>query len=366
MDFSFTEEQTALRGLTREILAAEVTLERIKTAEAEADGFDRETWRCLAAANLLGLAMPEAQGGMGMGFFELCLLLEEVGRAVAPVPAWSALVLGGLPIARFGSETQRERWLPPLARGEVILTGAFTEGDRIEAIRDGDAWLLSGRLTNVEAVHLADRVVVPVELLEGEALVLVDPESPGFGSTRGRTSRKQPLFELRLEGVRVPSDQVLRGDGIIAWTRERARVGLAALQAGVSARALEMTTDYLKQRVQFGAPLGALPAVQHRCADCYIDLEAMRWTLWSAAWKLSEERAASRDVVVAKFWAAEAGARIATATQHLHGGMGVDMDYPIHRYFLWTKSLEHSLGSAMPQLVELGRDMARTGPEEMT
>ncbi|MEE8146626.1 MAG: acyl-CoA dehydrogenase family protein, partial [Longimicrobiales bacterium] len=167
MDFSFTEEQTALRGLTREILAAEVTLERIKTAEAEADGFDRETWRCLAAANLLGLAMPEAQGGMGMGFFELCLLLEEVGRAVAPVPAWSALVLGGLPIARFGSETQRERWLPPLARGEVILTGALTEGDRITALRDGDAWLLSGRLTNVEAVHLADRVVVPVELPEG-------------------------------------------------------------------------------------------------------------------------------------------------------------------------------------------------------
>ena len=118
--------------------------------------------------------------------------------------------------------------------------------------------------------------------------------------------------------------------------------------------------------MQFGGPLGALPAVQHRCADCYIALEAMRWTMWSAAWKLSEERTASRDARIAKFWAADAGARIATATQHLHGGMGVDMDYPIHRYFLWTKSIEHSLGSATPQLVELGRDMARTGPQEMS
>jgi alkylation response protein AidB-like acyl-CoA dehydrogenase len=142
-------------------------------------------------------------------------------------------------------------------------------------------------------------------------------------------------------------------------------VGIAALQVGVSERALEITTGYVNEREQFGAPLGALPAVQHRCADAYIDLEAMRWVTWSAAWKLSEERPAGRDAQVAKFWAADAGSRIATATQHLHGGMGVDLDYPIHRYFLWTKALELALGSATHQLVDLGRDMARTGPQEL-
>ena len=243
MDFAFTEEQTALRGLAREILGAEVTLERIKTVEADADGFDRETWRRLAASNLLGLAIPEAQGGMGMGFLELCVLLEEVGRVVAPVPACSALVLGGLPIARIGSDAQRARWLAPLARGAAVLTGALGEGDRVTAARDGDTWLLDGHLRNVEAVHLADRVLVPVEAPEGEVLFLVDPESRGVARLRSHTSRKQPVFELRLEGVRVTPGEVLRAEGIVGWTRERALVGLAALQAGVSARALEMTTD---------------------------------------------------------------------------------------------------------------------------
>jgi alkylation response protein AidB-like acyl-CoA dehydrogenase len=142
-------------------------------------------------------------------------------------------------------------------------------------------------------------------------------------------------------------------------------VALAALQSGVSERALEITTAYVKEREQFGGPLGALPAVQHRCANAYIDLEAMRWVMWSAAWKLTAERPASRDAMIAKFWAADAGSRIATATQHLHGGMGVDLDYPIHRYFLWTKTLELALGAATPQLVKLGRDMARSGPQEL-
>ena len=365
MDFTFTDEQTALRELAREILESEVTLERLKAVESAGEGFDADTWGRLAASNLLGLAVPEAQGGMGMGFVELCALLEEVGRAVAPVPAWPALVLGALPLARFGSDAQRERWLAPLARGEVVLTGALAEGDRLSTARAGEGWSLEGRLHNVSAVHLADRILVPGREPEADTVFLVDPKARGVSTTRSQTSRREPLFEVSLEGVAAGPEDALRGEGIAEWIRERGLVGLAALQTGVSARALEITTDYLKQRAQFGAPLGALPAVQHRCADCYIDLEGMRWMMWSAAWKLAEERPASRDAWVAKFWAADAGSRIATATQHLHGGMGVDLDYPIHRYFLWTKALEHSLGSATPQLVRLGRDMARTGPQEM-
>jgi alkylation response protein AidB-like acyl-CoA dehydrogenase len=133
----------------------------------------------------------------------------------------------------------------------------------------------------------------------------------------------------------------------------------------VSERSLEITTAFLKEREQFGAPLGALPPVQHRCADCYIALDSMRWVTWMAAWKLALGRPARRDAWTAKFWAADAGSQIATATQHLHGGMGVDLDYPIHRYFLWSKSLELALGAATPTLVKLGRDMARSGPREI-
>jgi len=114
--------------------------------------------------------------------------------------------------------------------------------------------------------------------------------------------------------------------------------------------------------VQFGVPIGSFQAVQHRLADCYIDLEAMRWTAWRAAWKLAQGEPATREVLVAKFWAAEGGARITAAAQHLHGGVGVDVDYPIHRYFLAAKALELALGGATQQLARLGRDMARSQP----
>jgi alkylation response protein AidB-like acyl-CoA dehydrogenase len=365
MDFHFSEEQTALRELAREILEKELSLERLKQVEAEGDWFDRELWAKLAEANLLGLAVPEALGGMGMGFLEFCVLLQEVGRAVAPLPALPTLVYGGLAIARFGSDAQKQRWLPPLANGEIVLTGGFGPGEVATARRSGEGWQLDGVFRSVPAVHLARRILLPARTPEGEAVFLVDPEAQGVSLVRQTTSRKEPVFEVTLAGAGASDDDVLRAEGITAWIGERACVALAALQSGVSERALEITTAYVKEREQFGAPLGALPAVQHRCADAYIDLEAMRWVMWSAAWKLATERPAARDALIAKFWAADAGSRIATATQHLHGGMGVDLDYPIHRYFLWTKTLELAHGAATPQLVKLGRDMALSGPQEL-
>lgn len=130
----------------------------------------------------------------------------------------------------------------------------------------------------------------------------------------------------------------------------------------MSERALEITTAHLRERVQFGAPIGSFPAVQQRAADAWIELQAMRWTTWRAAWCLAEGRPAEREILVAKFWAAEAGSRIADTAQHLHGGLGVDLDYPIHRYFLWSKALELGFGGATSQLARLGRDMASRPP----
>ncbi len=365
MDFRFTEEQEALRELAREILEKEVTPERLKEVEAAGEFFDRETWARLAEANLLGLAVPEAQGGMGMGFLELCILLGEVGRAVAPLPVLPSLVHAGLPLARFGTDAQRERWLAPLAKGEIVLAAALGDGAPVKARRDGDTLVLDGVRQGIPAVGLAQRVLVPAEIDGAQALVLVDPGAEGVSSEGRRTSRHEPLHELSFSEVRVPAEDALVAEGIVDWTTERALVAAAATQVGVSERALEITVSYLKEREQFGAPLGALPAVQHRCADCYVALDSLRWLTWQTAWKLAEERPATRDAWATKFWAADAGSRIGTATQHLHGGMGVDMDYPIHRYFLWAKQLELTLGAATPTLVKLGADMARTGPQEM-
>jgi alkylation response protein AidB-like acyl-CoA dehydrogenase len=377
MDFDFSEEQTMLRDLAREILTQEVSQGLLEKVEAGPDWVSEEVWSKLADANLLGLAVPEELGGMGFGILELCVLLAEVGRAVAPVPAFATLVLGGLPIAEFGSEEQKKRWLEPMVAGKTFLSGAAIDANAAEgaapaarAARDGDGWTLEGVMRFVPAAHVAARVLVPAATDAGVGLFLVDPESFGVELTRQEITTCEPVFEMTLTNVRVAADDLLGGDaqgGAAKASRmfDCALTALAATQLGVSEKALEITAGYVKQREQFGAPIGSFPAVQHRCADMYIDLSALRWTTWRAAGKIADGQPATREAAVAKIWAGEAGSRIANASQHLHGGAGVDRDYPLHRYFLWSKSIELTLGAAMPQLGRLGRDMARTGPQEL-
>ena len=379
MDFDFTDEQTTIRDLARGILDKEVTPERVRQLEGQPEWFDEALWSILAEAGLLGLAVESEQGGMGFGIAELCILMEEIGRAVVPVPVLPTLVLGGRSIAELGTDEQKQRWLAPMLAGEAVLTAALvdaapradgTPGTR--ARRQGNGWALEGRKLNVPAAHLAARCLIPAASEDGVGLFLVDPESAQVTLTRSRTSTGEPLFELELRGAEVDAADLL-GDTFAAGTdaleqierlRELAMVATCALQLGVSGRALEITSSYLSEREQFGVPIGSFQAVQHRMADGYIDLSAMRWTMWRAVWKLSERIAAERDVAVAKFWAGEGGARIATACQHLHGGIGVDVDYPIHRYLLWSKALELQFGAAAPQLAALGRSMARDVPRE--
>jgi 3-oxocholest-4-en-26-oyl-CoA dehydrogenase beta subunit len=376
MDFDFGEEQNTVRELARTILEKEVDSARLRAAEASEGGVDDALWAQLAEANLLGIALPEQHGGLGFGFLELCSFLEEIGRSLAPVPVFETLVLGALPIAEFGTAEQRARWLPEVAAGRALLSGALDDAGsadpaapatRIRAEADG--WRLYGVKREVPCARRAARILVPAAGAEGVALFLVDPAARGVELVPGRYSSGELLCELRLEGVLLAAEDRLGGpggDGAAAatWLHERALVASAALQAGVSERALRTTADYVRERVQFGVPIGSFQAVQHRCADAFIDLEALRWSTWRAAWRLAEGLPAAREAVVAKFWAADAGSRIANAALHLHGGIGADVDYPIHRYFLRSKALELGLGGAAPQLSWLGKDMARSGPKE--
>lgn len=378
MDFGLSEEQTSIRDLARGILEKEITLERLKGIEAGTDWFDRALWSTVAEAGLLGIAVPPEFGGMGFGLQEVCVLLHEVGRAAAPIPVFPTLVLAALPIAEFGTAEQKEKWLPAVVAGTATLTGALVDAGSSDpatpatkARRQGHAWRLTGEKLHVPAVHLAQRIIVPATSDDGVGLFLLDPQADGVRLTRCRTSTGELLFTVGLEGALVEEGNVLggdvrSGDRRMNWLHEHALVATCAMQVGVSEKALELTAGYVRERVQFGVPIGSFQAVQHRSADGYIDLETMRWVTWRAAWRLCEGLPATRETMVAKFWAAEGGARIAASAQHLHGGIGVDLDYPVHRYFLWSKSLELSLGAAAPQLARLGRDMARTGPQELS
>lgn len=377
MDFTLSEEQIMVRDLARGILEAEVTPERLKKVEAEPEWFDSMLWATLAEAGLLGLAVPADLGGMGFGFQELCALLHEIGRAVAPLPVLPSLVFGGLAITAFGTEEQKKEWLAPMAAGEAILTGALIDAASTDpaapatrARQRGGTWVLDGEKRLVPAAALARRMLVPAATDDGVGIFLVDPHAAGVALTRQRTSTGEPLFTVTLSGVRAGERDLLgddeRGGGeTTRWVHERALVALCATQIGVSEKALEITSGYVREREQFGVPIGSFQAVQHRAADGYIELEAMRWVTWRAAWKIAQGLPAERETTVAKFWAADGGARIASAVQHLHGGIGVDLDYPIHRYFLWSKALELLLGGAMPHLARLGRELARTRPQEL-
>jgi hypothetical protein len=377
MDFSFTEEQEALRQLARTILDDHCTHERLKAVEATPEWLHRTLWSALAGANLFGVALPEDVGGSGLGFLDLCILLEEVGRAVAPVPVWPTLVLGALPIDRFGSAAQRRRFLPGVISGDAILSAALVESGWDDpgtvtstARRDGGHWRLDGTKAFVPAAHLAARILVPARTGDrAVGVFLVDPNGGGIRLERQITTNGEPQFDMTLAGATVAADDVLgdpaAGDAIVEWMRQRAVAGLCALAAGVADRAVRMTAEYTTNRKQFGKPLATFQAVAQRAADALIWVEGMRWTMWQAAWRLAQGESAHADVAVAKYWAGEGGHFATYAAQHLHGGIGLDLDYPLHRYFLWSKQVELSLGSSVQHLARLGAEMANAPPEEL-
>jgi 3-oxocholest-4-en-26-oyl-CoA dehydrogenase beta subunit len=368
VDFGLNEEQEAVRDLARRILGDRTTPERLKQLEAGEDPFDRSTWAELGGAGLLGIGVPEDLGGGGLGLLEVCLVLEEVGRHVAPLPVLPSIVMGALPVAAFGTDEQRSTLVPAAASGQTILTsalvepGAPPEAPTTTARRDGEGWRLDGVKLCVPAGTVAELVLVPARTDDGVAVFLVDPTGTGVSCERLETTSGLPEARLDLSGAAVAPDRVLaepgRGELVVDWLVQRATVGLCATMVGVCERALELTAEHTKTREQFERPLATFQAVAQRAADAYIDTEAVRLTTWQAAWRLSENLSAADEVAVAKFWAADGGQRVVHAAQHLHGGLGVDRDYPLHRYFLWAKQLELTLGGATASLLRLGRALA--------
>lgn len=371
MDFSFSEEQDDLKGLAEQVLQGEVTIERLKEVEGGGENFDRELWKKLAEAGVLGIAVPEAHGGGGLGFLEVALVLEQVGRTVAPIPYYATTVLGALPIAKFGSDELQAAVLPGVASGDTILTAALVElgADPLHptttATPDGDGFVLDGVKDCVPAGPIADKVLVSASTPDGKVVVaLIDADAKGVSSERQDTTNHHPEARLTLSGVKVGAGDLVgtadNGAEVLAWTVDRATAALCAVAVGICEEALRMTAEYTKTREQFERPIATFQAVGQRAADAYIDTEAVRLTAWQAIWRLAEELPAAAEVAVAKFWAAEGGQRVVHAAQHLHGGMGVDRDYPLHRYFLWAKVIELTLGGTTPQLLKLGKILADT------
>jgi acyl-CoA dehydrogenase len=363
MDFSLNDDQQAIADLAAQIFGDQATNEQQRKLE-QSDGprFDRALWEQLGEAGLLGLPIAEAHGGAGLGFLEVAAVLEQVGRATAPVPILESLVLGAMPLGQFGSDALQKEWLPRVARGEAILTAAFAEDTPTPATKSGAGWTLEGKRMFVSAGAVADAVLVPAKTQSGTTVFLVETGAAGVRVEPLATTSGQPEAALVLDGVSVTPAQMVgsegKGERIIEWTRTHGTSAVCMVALGACQAALDLTSEYIKTRKQFDQPIALFQSVGHRAADAYIDTEAVRLSAWQAAWRLSAGLDAAKQVATAKFFAAESGKRVVHAAQHLHGGIGVDREYPLHRFFLYARHLELTLGGGTQHLLKLGKLIA--------
>jgi acyl-CoA dehydrogenase len=345
VDFSFSEEQEAVRELAEQVFTGSSPVERVKEVEAADERFDRALWAELATTGLLGIGLPEAHGGAGLGLVEVCLALRAQGRRIAHVPYWPTVVAAQT-IAAHGDADQQAAWLGRVVAGEAVLTLALEPADG--AVAGG---VLSGEWPCVPSLNVADAVLVPA----GGVLHLVEVGAEGVSFEVAETTSRGQVGHLRLDGV--PATAV-GGPEALTFAHERALVSLAAVTLGACEEATRMAAEYTSNREQFGKALSTNQAVALKAADAYIAISAMDATLWQAAWRIDEGLDATDAVEVAHWWACDGGHRVVHITQHLHGGMGADIDYPVHRYFLWAKHLEFALGSGTEQLARIGSRLA--------
>jgi alkylation response protein AidB-like acyl-CoA dehydrogenase len=383
VDFELDEEHQAIADLSAQILGDKIT--HASLSELEAQGgvlFARDAWDELARAGLLGVGLPVQQGGAGCGVLGAGLVLEAIGRTAAPLPYLASVVMGAMTLADHGRSDAHRALVDETVTGRRFLTAALVEdgaplppsipSTTLTPAEAPGAWRLDGRKSFVPWLPLVargddaeqrGRVLVPATTPDGGlAVAIVDPGAAGATVTALDVTTGWPEGDLDLDGVEISDDDLLSdGDAIVASIVDRATAGICLCQAGVSEAALRLTATYTTERTQFGSPIATFQAVAQRAADAYIDSQAIRFTAWQAAWRLDAGLDAADALDIAKFWAAEAGSRVAEAAQHLHGGIGVDTDYPLHRFYRLAKHLELTLGGRTARLLRLGVRMADAG-----
>ena len=371
MDFGFSDNQREVKELAHRILSEQVSPESLASYdEYQSERYDRRLWQQLLTAGLPGVAISEAHGGMGFGFTELALFVEELGRAIAPTPAIPHCVCAMLALQQFASAQLQQRYLPAAVSGEILLTAALFESLNDSAItvatcsgRVTDTGMtISGEKTAVPFAAQADKVLLAVACEDDIAVVLVDPGSEGVKLVPMQATTFEPQFKMVLQDTVVAEQDIVVSTGgasLMSWVAQRATAALCLHQLGAAEAAMRMAAGYTSERKQFGVPVATFQAVGHRLADCYIDIECLRLTTYQAVSLLAAGHDALTELQIAKIWAGDCGHRVSYATQHVHGGTGIDRDYPLWRYCLWLRHNEMSLGNSASQLADLGARLAK-------
>lgn len=368
MNFNYSEDQQAIQDVAVRMFRDLSGDEQIKAVYKQSTPLHNELWQQLAQAGLLGTPLPEQYGGSEMGITELCVILESQGTSVAPVPMLETVVECALPMAQFSSDTLKQRVLPGVVSGECILTAVrpyqgLQAKQPLQASATTDGWVLNGHSGLVGYGPVANGFLVTAQL-DGENAWLgyVDAQADGIDVVSQRATSGELTSHLHFNNVQVAAENVLasadEAAAALAFQAQRTFAAMAAIQVGVLQEGLRRAADYTKERKQFGRPLAGFQAVSQQVADGYMAIEALRsvyWRLLDVIDNGSDATEAQLAAHTCKFWICEAGHIAAHIFLHVHGGIGQDLDYPLHRFFSWAKKNELYLGTAQDHNAALGK-----------
>ena len=362
MDILPSEEEQMLKNVAREFLEAECPTAMVREMEIDGLGYPPALWKQMAELGWLGLAVPEEYGGQGLPLAYLGLVLEEVGRVLAPVPLHSTVV-AALTIASDGTGQQKQELLPAVSDGDMVLTWAVTERDprlipeamQLEAKADGDGWVLNGTKMFVDNFIVAQRCLVacrtsPVSgANQGISLFLVDPNGTGVSQTPLLTLAKDKQSRVDFQEVRVGRAALVgdldQGWPIVERMLDRATALLCCQMVGAARKDAEMAIEYAKNRVAFGRPIGAFQSVQHMLADMILHVDGGQMLTYEALWKMDQGLPASVEVSQAKAFCNEKCEAVVRSSQVVHGGIGFMMEFDLHLWFRRVTSWTMRLGT---------------------
>ncbi|MCK5182226.1 MAG: acyl-CoA/acyl-ACP dehydrogenase [Dehalococcoidia bacterium] len=364
MDFSFTEEQDMLRILARDFLVKECPKAEVREMTKDERGYDPQMWRSMAGLGWMGLIFPEEYGGMRASFMDLVILMEEMGRNILPGPYFSTIALCALPLFEYGSSEQKIKFLPQIAKGEGIWTFALTESSgrckasevKLRALSEGTNYVLRGCKLFVSDAHVADYMLVVGRTGEGNSpeegitLFIVDAKGPNVQAESIPTIGGDRQFKVSFDGVVVPEDNILgkmgKGWDVVDFILQRAAVLKCAEISGACQAVLDMTSSYAKERIQFDRPIGSFQAVQHKLADMLVDVEAVQYLLYQAAWGISVGSPSPWQISAAKVKANEVYQRTCIEAIAAHGAIGYTMDHDIGLYYRRVKAAQFVAGDS--------------------
>jgi len=356
MDFELNEDQRAIAEMAGSLMSDFCTDEYLRDWDLSGQAYMQQLWASCVETGLHALAIPETAGGSGLGMIELMQILDAQGGALAQVPLWRHQ-LAAATLAQFGGVA-----VAPWVERAVAATGLLTlsldgltnvRGIELHASPEADGWRLDGRIAALALAEQSNAALVLAQVAGQPRLVLVDLQQAGIRSVPGVMTHGEALADLQVEGVMLSSDQVLPG-AALDWLAPRAIAALASLQLGVSAEQVHRTVAYVSERQQFNRSIGSFQAVQMSMADTHVQLEVLRSALWQLCYRLDAGLPAPSEALATAYLACEAGHRIGHTAQHVHGGIGVDLSYPIHRFLYWSRALSSALGGSSAILERLG------------